>query len=62
MAIPGDTRACDKEREKIEKYILLKDEIARLPQMKKVVGIPIALHVLIMSRTRFRVNPHPIVA
>ena len=30
VAIPGDTRVCDKEREKIEKYSLLKDEIARL--------------------------------
>ena len=25
VAIPGDTRACDKEKEKIEKYSLLKD-------------------------------------
>ena len=39
VAIPGDTRVCDKEREKIEKYSLLKDEIARLWQMKKVVVI-----------------------
>ena len=30
VAIPGDTRLCDKEREKIEKYSLLKDKIARL--------------------------------
>ena len=30
VAIPGDTGVCDKEREKIEKYSLLKDEIARL--------------------------------
>ena len=28
-AISGDTRVCDKERERIEKYSLLKDEIAR---------------------------------
>ena len=35
MAIPGDTRVCDKEREKIKKYSLLKDEIARLWQMKR---------------------------
>ena len=39
VAMPGDTRVCDKEREKIEKYSLLKDEIARLWQMKKVVVI-----------------------
>ena len=30
VAIPGDTIVFDKEREKIEKYSLLKDEIARL--------------------------------
>ena len=30
VARRGDTRVCDKEREKIEKYSLLKDEIARL--------------------------------
>ena len=41
VAIPGDTKVCDKEREKIEKYSLLKDEIARLSRMKKVVVIPI---------------------
>ena len=29
-AIPGDTRVCKKEREEIEKYSLLKNEIARL--------------------------------
>ena len=28
VAIPGNTRVCDKEREKIDKYSLLKDEIA----------------------------------
>ena len=39
VAIPGDTRVCDKEREKIENYSLLKDEIDRLLQMKKVVVI-----------------------
>ena len=30
MTIPGDTRVCDKEQEKIKKYSLLKDEISRL--------------------------------
>ena len=30
VGIPGDTRVCDTEREKIEKYSLLKDEIAGL--------------------------------
>ena len=43
VAISGDKRVCDKEREKIEKYSLLKDEISRLWQMKKVVVIPIVV-------------------
>ena len=46
MAIPGDTRVCDKQQEKIEKYSLLKDEIARLWQMKKV-GIIIIISMII---------------
>ena len=46
VAIPGDTRVCDKEQEKIERYSLLKDEIARLWQMKKVVVIPIVVGAL----------------
>ena len=36
MAIPGDTRVCDIEWEKMEKRWLLKDKIARLWQMKQV--------------------------
>ena len=56
MAIPGDTRVCDKERENIEKYILLKDEIARLWQMKKVVGIPIVVGALEIITTKFEWN------
>ena len=53
VAVPGDTRACDKEKEKIEKYSLLKDEIARLCQMKKVVVIPIVVGALQTIRTKF---------
>ena len=53
VAIPGDTRVCDKEREKIEKYSLLKDEIARLWQMKKVVLIPIIVGALRTIETKF---------
>ena len=29
VVMPGDTRICDKESEKIGKYSLLKDKIAR---------------------------------
>ena len=43
VVIPGDLRVCDKEREKIKKYSLLKDQIARLWQMKKAVVIPIVV-------------------
>ena len=46
VAIPGDTRVCDKEQEKIEKYSLVKDIIARLWQMKKVIVIPIVVGAL----------------
>ena len=45
-AIPGNTRVCDKGREKIKKHSLLKDEVASLWQMKKAVVIPIAVGVL----------------
>ena len=46
VAISGDTRACDTEQEKTEKYSLFKDEIARLWQMKKLVVIPVVVGVL----------------
>ena len=53
LAIPGNTRTCDKEREKIEKCNLLKDEIVRLWQMKKVVVIPIVIEALGTITTKF---------
>ena len=43
MAKPGDRRVCNKVWEKIEIYSLLKDKIARLWQMKKVVVIPVVV-------------------
>ena len=49
----GGTSICDKEREKIEKYSLLKDEIARLWQIKKVVLIPIVVGALATITTKF---------
>ena len=54
-AIPGDARVCDEERWKIEKYSLLKDEIAWLQQMKKVV-IPIVVGALGTLTTKFKKN------
>ena len=52
VAIPWDTRVCNNERENIEKYILLKHEIARLWQMKKVIVIQIAVKTLKVITTK----------
>ena len=49
----GDTRVCDKEQENIRKYSFLKDEVARLWQMKKVVVIPIVVGALGTINTKF---------
>ena len=53
VPISGDTRVRDKEQEKIKKCSLLKDEIARLKQMKKVVVIPIIVGALGIITTKF---------
>ena len=53
VAIPGDTRICNKEQEKNRKYSLLKDKIATLWQMKKVVVIPIVVGALGTISTKF---------
>ena len=55
-AIPGDARVCDEERWNIEKYSLLKDEIAWLQQMKKVVVILIVVGALGSLATKFKKN------
>ena len=50
--ILGDTRVCNKEREKIEKYSLLKEETARSWQNKKVIVISIVIGALVtITRT-----------
>ena len=46
IAIPGDKRVDEKEREKIDKYRILRDEIARLWKMKKVHVIPVIVGAL----------------
>ena len=43
VAIPGDVRIPEKEIEKIEKYGPLKDEIARLWDIRKVSVIPVVV-------------------
>ena len=54
VTMPGNTRVCDKEREKIKKYSLLKDKIVRLWQMKKVAVIPIVVGALGAITTKFK--------
>ena len=46
IAIPGDKRILEKEREKIEKYQGLKREIRRLGNLKRIEVIPIVLGAL----------------
>ena len=53
VAVSGDTRICDKEREKIEKYRLLKNKISRLWLRKKVFVIPIIVGALGTITTQF---------
>ena len=43
VAIPGDKRIIDKEKEKTEKYQNLKREIQRLWNLKKIDVIPVIL-------------------
>ena len=51
--ILGDTRVCNKEREKIEKYSLLKEETARSWQNKKVIVISIVIGALVTTTRTF---------
>ena len=46
VAIPGDDRVKDKELEKLEKYQLLKDEIAKVWRMRKVIVVPVVIRAL----------------
>ena len=41
VTIPGDERVNEREVGKIEKYKVLKDEIARMWDMKEVIVIPV---------------------
>ena len=43
VAIPGDDRVEGKELEKLEKYQLLKDEIAKVWGMRKVIVVPVVI-------------------
>ena len=46
VAILGDDRVKDKELEKLEKYQLLKDEIAKVWRMRKVIVVPVVIGAL----------------
>ena len=46
VAIPGDDRVKDKELEKLEKYELLKNEIAKVWCMQKVFVVPVVIGAL----------------
>ena len=46
VAISGDDRVKDQELEKLEKYQLLKDEIAKVWRMRKVIVVPMVIVAL----------------
>ena len=46
FVIPGDDRVKDKELEKLEKYQLLKDEIAKVWRMRKVIVVSVVIGAL----------------
>ena len=43
----------DKELEKLEKYQLLKDEIAKLWRMRKVIVVPVVIGALGVASVNF---------
>ena len=53
IAIPGDSRVCEKEVEKVDKYKPLKDKVARLWNMRKFTIIPIVVGALGAISNRF---------
>ena len=54
VAIPGDDRVKDIELEKLEKYQLLKDEIAKVWRMRKVTVVPVVTGALGAVSDSFR--------
>ena len=53
VTIPGDERVNEREVEKIEKYKVLKDETARMWDMKEVIVIPVVVGALGAISTGF---------
>ena len=54
VAIPGDDRMKDKELEKVEKYQLLKDEIANVWYMRKVIAVLVVIGALEAVSVNFK--------
>ena len=53
IAIPGDGKVKDKEHEKVEKYQLLKDEVARVWRMRKVIVVAVVIGALGANSVNF---------
>ena len=53
VTIPGDERVDEGEVGKVEKYKVLKDEIARMWNMKEVIVIPVVVRALGAISTGF---------
>ena len=54
VAVPGDDRVKEKEFEKVEKYQLLKDEIAKVWRVRKVIVVPVVIWALGAVSVNFR--------
>ena len=46
VAVPGDSRISDKEKEKVEKYQDLKREVKRIWNMRSVIVVPVVIGAL----------------
>ena len=54
LAIPGDDRMKGKELEKLEKYQLLKDQIAKVWRMQIVIVVPVVIRALGVLSVNFK--------
>ena len=54
VAIPDDDRVKDKELEKLKKFQLWKDEIAKVWRMQKVIVVPVAIGAVSVNFKEYR--------
>ena len=54
VAIPGDDRVKDKELEKLKKYQLLRDGIAKVWRIRKVIVVPVVIGALTAVSVNFK--------